>query len=74
MRQNPGATPFELFALLLLFGLPSVLTLLKLSELFGFGERSHQLHGLQESPQINWPLDQSILKIEKAQLHTSFRI
>lgn len=39
---NPGAKPSELFALLL-FALPSVLTLQKLFEFVAFTERSHQL-------------------------------
>ena len=39
---NPGAKPFELFALLL-FALPLVFTLQKLFELLAFTERSHQL-------------------------------
>lgn len=40
----------ELSALLPLFGLPSEFTFWKLSELFGFGERSHQLFGDQGAP------------------------
>ena len=40
--KNPRQTPLELFALLLLFGLPLVFTLLKLLLLLTLGERSHQ--------------------------------
>lgn len=40
----------ELLALSLLFGLPSEFTFWKLSELFGFGERSHQLFDDQDAP------------------------
>jgi hypothetical protein len=40
----------ELSALLPLLGLPSEFTFWKLSELFGFGERSHQLFGDQGAP------------------------
>ena len=39
-RENPGATPFVLLALLL-FQSPLELTLWKLFELLAFGERSH---------------------------------
>ena len=40
----------ELSALLPLLGLPLEFTFWKLSELFGFGERSHQLFGDQGAP------------------------
>lgn len=50
-EQNPGTTPLELLALLALFGLPSLFTFWKLSELLGFGERSHQLSDVQDMPQ-----------------------
>ena len=45
--QNPGAKPFELFALLLLT-VPSVFTFTKLVELLAFGERSHQLTAIRD--------------------------
>jgi hypothetical protein len=41
--QNPGATPFELDALLLL-ALPLLLTLQKLVVLLEHGDASHQLY------------------------------
>ena len=43
MYENQGHTPFTLDALLLLFGLPLVLTFIKFVVLEIFGERSHQL-------------------------------
>jgi hypothetical protein len=46
--RNPGATPRELLALLLLT-LPLVFTFAKLLELLRFAERSHQLAVMREA-------------------------
>ena len=61
MDGSQGNTVRELLALLL-FGLPSLLTLPKLLVLFTFGERSHQLQfellqepGVKEHRQRNDP-------------------
>ena len=47
--RNPGATPRELLALLLLLTLPLVFTFAKLLELLRFAERSHQLAVMREA-------------------------
>ena len=52
MYENQGHTPFTLDALLLLFGLPLVLTFIKFVVLEIFGERSHQLFADAEYNQI----------------------
>lgn len=50
VTENPGTTPFMLFALLLLPALPLVFTFMKLLELPTFGERSHQLVATNQPP------------------------
>lgn len=46
--ENPGATPYELLALLLLLLVPLVFTLQKLVLLPVIGDRSHQVEALNE--------------------------